>query len=255
MLGTLNKIYIIALCVYFISGCAAKKVEIREAIPVNSEAELLGKISEKNSTAINSLKVYGKGEALVKDKRVKFRIAMLLKRPAFHHIEIMSSFGKPIIIVSGDSEASYLTDFKTSRILKSEPPEKILSRVTGIMVKSNDLVDIVSGMHIARVENIKSVDITDNDGFYEITERTSGENEARYFFSTATLALEKTAFYNKETGTEETILYNGKDISFINHEGIKSFEITIEELTVNPEIPDETFTLANPLNLEIEEIQ
>lgn len=240
---------------FIISGCAAKKVVIREAIPVSSEAELLGRISEKNSPAINSLKIYGKGEALVKEKRVKFRIAMLLKRPAFHHIEIMSSFGKPIIIVSGDSEASYLTDFKASRILKSAPPEKILSRVTGITVKSNDLVDIVSGRHIANVENIKSADISGNSGFYKITESTTGENETTYFFSTATLDLEKTMFHNKETGEEESILYNGKDISFINHEGIKSFEITIEELTVNPEIPDETFTLANPLNLEIEEIQ
>lgn len=248
-------------------GCSYQKKDISINPVIASKEEFLKRIKSINETYIEDLKIFGKGEINSSEGKKKFKIAILLKKPGFHNLQILSPFGNPLATVSGNTTESYLTDFRNNQIILSKPPEKIIFRITGYRGGISNLIDFVSARIPVDFKNADDYQAdTDTSGdYYKIIINNLNGNQMEYFIDKVTLMPVKVIISNKYRNSTETISYDGEivkdglhfpsDITFTNSQGIETFRLYINEISINSDIPVTKFEFQNPMNFIVKEIE
>ncbi len=250
------------------TGCAFRKKEISKTGEITSQSELVKILETKQETSIDNVKIFGKGEINAKEGKKKFKIAILLKRPGYHNIQILSPFGNPVATIVGDMEKSYLTDFRNSRVILSTPPEKIMERITGFSGRISGFIDFVTGRMPVDFEKRKSysVDISGDKYFYRLTVYDFENRRLEYFIDRKMLTPARVEIYGKGGDSPSVITYKGAvgddrglefplSVNFMNSSGIETFSLVIKEISVNNELTSEKFEFRNPMNFKIKEVE
>ncbi len=224
--------------------------------------EPLLKVLEDQRRALTSLSAELQLDVWKDDKRVKLKQLMAVDHLGRVRLEILSSFGNPVTTLTSDGSRLMIYDSDQKRFFLGASTAENISRLIPIHLSPEELSALLRGTIPEWTDSQSRVYWDSTRGRY-VLHQTSGSREQRVEMEPGTSQVRRLERRTDGRLDFRIKLGDYRSVSqiqvphrllFESPERSVSVDMTIIDVTVNPEIPDSTFTLEAPRGIVVESL-
>ncbi len=249
---------VISLWVLLLTGCGGLPK------PKNGPVEptpLLDAIARKDAS-LKSLTAEIDVEIWQKGERVKFRQFLAADDQGRLRIEVISPFGNPIMTLTSDGSRLMIFDSKEGRFFLGAVTQDSLARLLPVPMSPSELSTLLRGAIPRLVTEQKRLEWDSTKGRYKVILTTSDRSQSIYFepdHYRVTMLVSRfggvvryRALMGNYTGTDDAAL--PRRVRFeVPGEDLR-IDMKIKEVSLNPSLSPEVFTLSPPRGIVVEPI-